>query len=289
MMDSPEASSTAETVGPDYKAHDGGISRVNMSEIDAPGGDVLKTARHPQLGHAPSRLTDDSVVTYQGVQMRLGEAVRLGLVSRSAAGDYSDATDVSTKPPQGSDEKQPDENKQPEAKDSDKDQDGPQAFDPDSEKMFAYVVEQIPEPLRMGVVEKMIESGVDGLDLTAAAHSNMTPEAYRASLSGIANRYQAQADQFVQQQGFNDTQAFYDWARETRPAETKDAMRQFVLGRNPKVFSDLVQAYRQSVMPSNESLRANGYDIRPQRDGTTLVNIDGQWMSVASAAKLGLV
>jgi len=117
----------------------------------------------------------------------------------------------------------------------------------------------------------------------------MRVEQFGAGIKGASNAVQSQCDEWVHSQGFADHQGFYDYIRSEQPAKTAEAMRTFVATRNPKAFTELLQTYRQSVIPSTESLVKEGYDVRTERDGSRLVKIDGQWMTVTAAAKLGLV
>jgi hypothetical protein len=136
--------------------------------------------------------------------------------------------------------------------------------------MLAHLAETIPAELQLGVVETVIAKGIDGLDLQGAAMSNMRVEQFRAGIEGASNAFQPQADSWVNEQGFQDHQAFYGYIRSEHPEEAAAAMRTFVASRNPKAFTELLQTYRRSVMPSTESLVKEGY-VRTERDGSCLV------------------
>jgi hypothetical protein len=51
----------------------------------------------------------------------------------------------------------------------------------------------------------------------------------------------------------------------------------------------LAASYFGSTSPSPEALKARGFETKQSTDGTDLVRIQGQWMSVDSAARVGLI
>jgi hypothetical protein len=283
----PSYGSVPETDGESTRALDGGIQRVNMSDL-GPASGVLATARHPQLGHAPAQLTDTTLVEIGGMQLQLKEAARLGFVHRDAQGNFSEIGSAPRKGASASAVADPQPVEQPKQEAADQD-DGPQAFAPDSEALVAYLAKAVPPELQTSIVQQVVEKGIDGLDLKAASLTDLSPDQLRTTVDGVSRAFQAQADSWLHEQGFQDHSSFYEWAREQHPDKTAAAMRTFVASRNPKVFSGLLQAYRQSVMPSTESLVREGYQVRTEKDGSRVVKIDGQWLSVAAAAKLGLV
>jgi hypothetical protein len=255
---------------------------------------MLATARN-QAGGPASRLTDNSVVKYQGMDMELRTAAALGLVTRNADGTYSERgaaqSGQPTQPPIQDASQQQEQ----------QDEDPVTAFeDQATETAFAAFAQEVPEGLQGGIVAAFIGDALDGSSSSAeralaqaAGASGIDPQRMQAGAAVATRGFQSQANALVTKSGA-EPEAFWTWARANQPEALGDAVRQHVYGRKLGGYRPLLDAYFKANMPSTEALRRGGYETKTEgrtvkNPGVEMVQIDGQWMEVRVAARLGLV
>jgi hypothetical protein len=255
-------------------AHDGGVIRVNPSDLAPGGSGILATAVHPQSGNLTTRLTDETIVQHGGIQMALREAERLGFVTRDAQGNYSERdAGADTARAQEQQEGAP--------------SDAPMPFDSEAEAFATQFASQVAPEFQQAAFEQVLANGMDKLDLQPAALSGMSEAAYRAGIETIRANLQGQADTAIQAQGV-DPQAFYAWAWAKQPDALKDAARRHFNGRNPNAYAALVKDYVHATQPSSGALNRAGYETRIER-GVEIVRIGDTWTTVTAAARAGLI
>lgn len=112
-------------------------------------------------------------------------------------------------------------------------------------------------------------------------------ERVSAYIRAGAGMWQHQADSHLQGLGI-DPADFYEWAKESRPREIRQALQGHLFGRSLKGYTDLADAYFDSVPPTMEALAKGGVPTRTE-GGTVMVQLQGCWMSLNSAVKARLI
>jgi len=257
-----------------------GTVRLNMAHVERPTG-ILASAR-TQTGRATSDLTPQTLVMINGRETTLAVAQHLGYVSRDEQGRYVET------PEQQRAEREAARNSQ-----QDKLEDAPESFaDADAEAVLAEMIQQVPTHTQHSLVNTYVQGKEPSVaELHDLSKALGVPESeVTAAIGAVFDSFKGQADKFAVAQGVNadDVENAWEWLRANKGDELRNAMRQQAYSRSSKVYGELIQTYLRSVKPSAEALAAEGVKVST-RDGAELINIKGMQMTVATAARLGLI
>jgi hypothetical protein len=117
--------------------------------------------------------------------------------------------------------------------------------------------------------------------------------ASEAKVETVRQVYQQQADDYiVSSLGVDreDLPGFYEFARrsQNRDALSKAVNRQ-IYSKRMDGYKSLAQLYMGTTAPSDQSLKAGGFETMVGRDGTQMVKYQGMWMSAKVAAFNGWI
>jgi hypothetical protein len=257
-----------------------GFQQFSTADLTGGHSDFLATARNNGIP-AMGRLTPDSVVNYQGMEVALSQLESLGIVQRTTSGSY-EATDAGQQlgNANGSHEA-PEQAKQGFSED---------LFPEAVEVAVAEAIAPIPQPLYDRAMATALANGVDAINFNEIAYnSGMTPEQARKAAELVMKAFEYQAEAVVQGQGFKDTSDFWDWARTEQREQHDNAMRMMVFGRQTSPLRQLVKQYADTVAPTDGALTRGGFEVRTAADGERLINYKGMWMTPESATRAGLI
>jgi hypothetical protein len=263
-----------------------GVMRAQVSGAADPTGasGVLATAR-TKLGGPPRELGPNTMVTVPdgnggGLDVELRVAEQLGFVKREG-NTYVEAT----KEAQAEIAKEP-------------------APQPSGEELFAAEIEadlaQVAGDTNPAVLMKV----VDELALQYGKQGFITPNLERVqSLTGfgperaevfvtlVEAAYQAQEARVLNEAGIvaDEHEAFKTWARETYPGEFKAAAVAHRHARTLNGWRQLAGKFFQQATPTESALNAAGFATKVDPSTKkTLVRVEGVWMPVDAAARLGI-
>jgi hypothetical protein len=261
-----------------------GAKRVNVGqEIQdqrANAASILDTARTP-WGTRPSQLTKGSIVMVHGTETSLGAAVQMGLVRQDSQGNFVET--AQGQQPQQNQQAQPQRSEQ--AADSADFMPIPQA----NMEALNAAIEPIPQTMYESVVAQYLQGGMDSINSKAiAATLGMDESDVRERITLAANVFQVHAKQGLKGV-VADPDGALEWMATERPKDFARAMAQVVHGHNVGELRSLGLQYVKATNPDASTLRNAGFETSTAKDGTEMVRIQGQWMSVRAAVHAGLI
>lgn len=267
-------------------SHDG-ATRITADDLMGEG--ILGTARNN--GFVTNNITPKSVVNTPQGEMTVEMAHRFGLVGKGQTGEYYELTNE-----QVTSVIQDSTNEQNIEPDTDS---MPQQFNSrESVEALNTLEDNLHESFRDGLFNKTVDNMVTapsddegnpiGVDLKDfAAQAGMSEDQFKSTYEGVIDGFQEQADSVLSSNGV-DPGEFYDWMQNSRSEELRLAMKQHFYTRNPSVWKSHVDQFRREVAPNDEALEAAGVSVT-KRDGNSLITIQGMQMTVAAAARAGLI
>jgi hypothetical protein len=269
------------------------IQRITSADLAPAQRGILGTLQN-NAGFPTGNIGPNATVELPGLgRTSVKVAVTLGYLSRTEDGRYVEAgsTRGNVEGGQVSGSNAQDPQQQQAGADE-----APDLFAPNLENAYGNLIADIPQ----GTYESMLASGAaligKGGDLDSIAQAIATRS---ASVMGVepseaaeqiklgAEAWQKQADGHLQGLGI-DPSDFYEWAKENRPNEIRQALQGQLFGRSLKGYTDLANAYYDSVPPTLEALAKGGVPTRTE-GGAVMVQLQGVWMSLDSAVKARLV
>jgi hypothetical protein len=253
-----------------------GVTTVSTADLVGSQTDFLATARNNGF---PARgdLTPETVVNYGGMEVDLATLEGIGAVKRTATGyeAVTAGTPDATQHQQGGSGGLPD---------------GVEPFSDAVETQVGQALAGVSPTLIPSVVAQVLESGLDGVNFNDLAYqSGITPAEAQQRAQVVLKAFTAQADSIAKAQGIDNAQEVWDWASAERPDDFANARREMAFGRNPQAIRGLVADYFREVPPAVEALKKAGFQMRTDGSGETVFNLQGVWMSPASAARAGLI
>jgi hypothetical protein len=258
------------------------FASFNASELMPPVSGILSTAKSPASGPAIS-ITPQTRLHYGGTEIDVATAVTLGLIQRDTSGNYTETASGRSDDYRAT--------LTPEQQNPHQDaQGGPEAvpFDPTTEAFVTGWGGQIHPSIQNAAMVQVIEKGLDALDGRLASGTDFDQDTFKAGVGKVAKAFEDQFDSLAARKGI-DAEEFRMWVRENHPQEIKDAMRFHATTRNLSAYEPLMQRYLASVPPTMEALQARGFPVMVDPRGGPMVCIEGQWMQIPVAAKIGLV
>jgi hypothetical protein len=275
-----------------------GVRHVSATVSDFSGrhgSGILSTARNVGFGNPAATLTPDTLVEWQGTQMKLREAEALELVHRDASGRYVEGK-AGQQPTSGTPQQPPSEPQQaPQEEQQQVDEMAQEPFASEVEQeVIQLVADASHEAIRMELVDfgsHFVETGE--LKFNAehfASRAGMTVENAEKFGKAYLGALASQVDQILEHAGIGkaNADAFIEWARINQPSQLKHAWAAHAVARTTLGWRQLVHSYIRQTTPTAEGLQQAGYETRMEGK-ERMVKLNGQWISVRAAANQGLV
>ena len=247
------------------RGHSGQINPAN-------GTDTWQATATTTTGRAVSQITEDSLVTINGLQGKVSFFIEQGILQQGADGKFTEGTG----------------------------QPAPPVEDKGDILQFADVTMTQMNQALEGVPDhaaEMISATATGVALGRIDHaqlvskfstsSGLDPAASQARITILQNAYQAQADQALESRsgiGAGDRAEFYAWAKTHHNAQLQEAIGKQMRSSDVSGYKALATKWMAATPPSVDALKAAGIPIR----GSDCF-IRGQWMSPSAAARAGFI
>jgi hypothetical protein len=255
-------------------------SELNPHHLD---GSVFASAKSP-TGFAVTEITPDTLITVSGVQgpVRFFEAQ--GIVHRAADGSYAEGSGK----PEGTPEESPQ---------------GSDEANPNHMTMTTETARSVDDALDVVQDQHLDRLTALGISVASGELDSATLEAKFSQFSGVTaaeaasrvatmrSAYQGQADNAITARcgiDADDLQHFWGWAKETERGALRDAVQKQIHSHDLSGYRALASRYLAANPPSLEAVKAGGYAVRTE-GGQPEVMIDGRWLTVATAARLGML
>lgn len=256
--------------------------RVTSSELNPHYGDgsVFATARNPR-GSAVTKITPETMLTIAEVQAPASFFEEQGFIHRGADGRYAEG---SGQPQEAAQEALPADN-------------------PDALHMPDEVIAGVNEALevvsdqhRDPLVATAIAVATGQLDQAELQRkfvsvAGVTPEEAAARVSFVQAAYQQQAESAVTHRcgiAAGDLPALWAWAKESQPGALRDAVNKQVHHSDLSGYRALADRWQRENPPSLEAVKAAGLETRQMGDKPE-VFLDGRWLPIATAARIGMI
>ena len=249
------------------------LDRGHSGQINpASGSNTWQATATTTTGRAVSQITEDSLVTINGLQGKVSFFVNEGILQKSADGSFSEGTGQPAPPVEDSG---------------------------DVLQLADVTVNQMNQALE-GVPDHAAEmitatatgvalGRIDNAQLVAkfSSSSGLDPAQSQARLTILQNAYQAQADQALESRsgiGAEDKAEFYRWAKANHNSQLQEAIGKQMRSSDVSGYAKLATLWMNNTAPSLSAIKAAGIPVR----GTDCF-IRGQWMSPGAAARAGFI
>lgn len=267
------------------------VSTVNTAEDFSAfdEGDWRSTARTEQ-GSPTNEITKDSVVTIGGVTAKVETFAATGILQKQGDQYVLTGSKASGGQPQQGKTGQEQQQQQQGNDTALMPRDVVETIDRAVEGMSQATVQS---GMALGVAAAVGDISVEDVAAGVARHTGLDPADAAQRTGFIIEAYQAQTDQFLtSRMGLSPEglPGFYEWAKQPEnKSALQEAIKGQLYGNSMAGWRPLVGKYFATVSPSTDALKSRGFETKHASDGTTLVRIQGQWMSVASAASAGFI
>lgn len=255
--------------------------RCNEKDLAPNTATMMSTAQN-NGGFSTANITPESTIEIPGIgRTSVKVAERLGYIERTGDGLYKETFQADFDVAPGDIQKDP-------PKDT---------FAPRTEAAYNEMISSIPQ----GTYDSLLGSaaalignteGTDmdtalmGLAPRLASSMGIEPARAEAMIRAGSDAWQGQADRKVASLGA-DPDAFYEWAKANRKNELQQAVVQQLYARNTRGYEALVKDFKHNTMPSAKELE--GYTTKVQNGETLIEFNEGNWMSLKTARKMGLI
>lgn len=251
------------------------VTRIGVEDYMDPSRGILGTARTAS-GAPAMKITDDTVVTVQGIEMRVADAERLGYNVRGQQPQGSQP--ITTNAPQEVPPTGPVQETAP----------APLPLAQGAQEALARLQRDLPGSVADTLVATVINGGTVHQDM-AVESGIADPDGFVRDVGAVVEGLRQQGAQSIASLGA-DPQHFVQWAERHAAHELRDAMRQHVHSGNPHVYAQLVDRYFRATPPDAETLKAGGLDtFANPANGETMVRIGGMEVQASVAARMGLI
>lgn len=282
----PEAGRTYTTTVRDGKFinSSSGVSQVSAAELNPHHNDgtVFATARGHEGSLGLSEITENCTIEVNGVRAPVKTFAAMGLVHKDANGDWQEGSGLADVAPE------------PEAK--------PEATEDDLSmpEDVASAVDRALDGVSDSQIEPLVATGLavatgelDHGKLVAkmVSFSGVTEAEAATRIATMQHAYQLQADTAITSRcGISeaDLPDFYAWAKANQTGALRAAIEKQVHQNNLGGYRALAERFLAENPPSVEAITAAGHRTRRTEDRSE-VFLSGHWMTIATAARLGLL
>jgi hypothetical protein len=282
----------------------GGVTRVTMNGSESrtevercyqssgtegvPTTGFEATAIDPRTKRPTRDINDDTLITLGGTQGRAKDFYNAGLLDKDERGNFVSPYDKSH--PRG-------EPVEPQA--------APQETPSDIAQMPSDLVAALDatvEGFAQGTVNAAVASGIGAavgdLDFSVVAEGlarntgiELADAQQRVAFAQQAYESQVRAYLSGPRIGLDagDVEDLVGWAQEKAKGDLKDAIQRQIYGQDMSGWRKLAAAYSREAAPTMESLQQAGFAVKRSDDGDEIVRVNGAWLSVKVAAKMGLI
>lgn len=253
-------------------------ARVTSTDLIQDTGDWRATGR-TQIGIPTNQIDADTIVTIQGVDGTVSSFIKAGVLTS----DGKNFELVQTH--QGNQQESPRDN-----------------FEIPSSDDFNQAIDNAIAPFSDSVLSSAIPRAIDAIANGADIESLVTELSHMAGIDQgetkerfeyVSKVFEEQANALLSSKlGLDsaDRSDLYEWARSSNQGRQllKDAVTTQVNGNSVRGWHNLYEAYTKSVAPSIDALKAHGIPTK-QEGSKTLVQLKGQWLSLESATRMGMI
>ena len=259
--------------------------RMTAAEVNPyhGSGTVFDTAKSMH-GIGVTEIKADTLITIGGVEAPVSMFEAQGLIHRDSNGQWHEG------PASGQAEASADEMPDGDPADS---LEMPDAITAEVNRALEGVDDHNLQPL-VGTGIAVATGQLDRVALESkfAQFSGASPEESAARVQVGLDAYKAQADAAITSRtgiGGEDLGAFYTWAKASQQGELRGAIESQIHSNNFAGWRALADGYLRANPPSLAAVQAGGYQTRQHGSDPAEVFIDGRWMTIGGAAKLGMI
>ncbi|MDN7820591.1 hypothetical protein [Burkholderia vietnamiensis] len=258
-------------------------SEVSARELTPFSADDWRSTARNSFGNPTSKITEQSVVTIDGMSAEVGILVKAGLLVETKDGDFVRPSNGAT---QGTAEGTEQETTEPGAMPVD-------VVDVVNSALDGMSDSTVQKAGSLGVAAAVGDMPVEEVVTVLARDSGIEPAEMAQRFSFAQAAFQSQADNFITKHlGIpeSDLQNFYEFVRQPEhKGMLQNAIRQQVQANSMSAYKPLVDSYFANQAPSAAALQRNGFETKTAPNGEQMVRIQGVWMSAKVAAKTGLI
>jgi len=125
-----------------------------------------------------------------------------------------------------------------------------------------------------------------------AKSTGLDPEAAAVKFNQAVQVYSNKASEYLSTQvnlSADDHADLINWSKQNSPAQLREAYEAIAYRNDFSKLGKLVDGYTKSVEPTTAALENAGIQHRQGIDGKTTIFLRGQWISLASAVRAGLI
>jgi len=269
---SNEGSGSISIQGGEAVSEHNSYHSVTTSEIpNGLSGEILSTA-HTDFGVPTSELTDKTLININGSATTISAAIHMGLLGKDQHGGYyeidQDEGNTSTE--------QTTENSRV-------------SLPQETEHAIQTLSNTLSPSSFEGTVNSFINDDYDSLNWESLiGDSDMTPQQLEDAAHSIHDAVSSQASAVIEKQGANPEEV-YEWAKENRPDQLRDAIQRHFYGQDTGAYITLTQDYFTTVPPTADLAKRSGYTVKSYPNGKSVITIDGAEYDLTTAARLGLI
>ncbi|ARU25108.1 hypothetical protein RSSE_p0922 (plasmid) [Ralstonia solanacearum] len=260
-----------------------GHGEVSARDLTPFAADDWRATARNSFGNPTSKITEQSVVTIDGMSAEVGILVKAGLLVETKDGDFVRASSVPRKTVTEDTEQ---ETLEPGAMPAD-------VIDAVNSALDGMSDSTVQKAGSLGVAAAVGDVPVEEVVVALARDSGIEPAEMAQRFSFAQAAFQSQADSFiVKHLGVpeGDLENFYEFVRQPEhKGALQNAIRQQVQANSMAAYKPLVDSYFANTAPSAAALQRNGFETKTGPNGEEMVKINGQWLATKVAAKIGLI
>lgn len=256
-----------------------GHAAVSVNDLSPYSPDDWRSTDRNSNGMPTSKITADSVVEIDGLTSKVGVLVRAGVLAETPEG-YVLASELQ----KGSADSTSPENAVKVADSA------------DMPEEVVSAVESAIKPFDQSTLDvglaHSISVATGEMDManvvqSVAQRSGLDPEEAAQRVGFVVQAYQAQADSYLVKQGVPQEELgqFYEFCKQgPNKGDLRGAIEKQMYGRDMSAWKGLVNRYMNTVPPDTDALEKHGLPVKGDQ-----VKIQGVWMNVKTAARIGLI
>lgn len=242
--------------------------------------DWRATARNPNGGFRTNDITAASIVEIDGVSAPISTFLQIGAMVKD--GDGFALAGQTQDPTNGADQRQ-EANPDTATLDAAQERAALEALAPISQSTFDSCIAS-------GAALVTNEMNFEDIVAKVSTQTGLDPDDAAQRIGVVRDTYQAQADAFITKAGVHpdDLEDFYNWCRGAGNKNVlKEAVQKQLYERDMSGYRKLIKGFDAATPPSVQTLKDRDFPTRTLR-GVDEVRVNGQWLSIKSAAKAGI-
>jgi hypothetical protein len=262
---------------------------------------ILGSAKTASGSPARGVLTPDTLVRISGMDVRIREAVGLGYLVVDAQGNYSELGKTATTPAATA-------NPQPATAAAESAASPAPFLDSNTATALEFAQSAFHPHQMDSIINSMIDvstgnpnaASISPSKISESLGGGLTPAQVENVIQAVASGYQSKVDAVLRANGVQDLDAAYNYWKQFKAPELKQALQKTLHGHDVTDWTDLANAYKRSGhVPTPKPNAAGelpivngmfGDRFKTYRKGNALmINIGGSEMLLQTAVRLNLV